>query len=51
MSKTDSFRCKYCNKPMNKVEYELSNGYCLRCKDVQDWKHILTEQKKTSSEK
>ena len=44
-----SFQCKYCKKPLSKVEYELSDGYCLQCKDIQDWKHILKERKKTDS--
>jgi len=45
----ESYHCKYCKKPMNKVEYELFNGYCLKCKDLHDWKQILSEQKKPST--
>jgi hypothetical protein len=36
---------------MNKVEYELSSGYCLKCKEIQDWKQILQEQKKEKYKK
>ena len=40
------YTCKYCKKPMNKVEYEMYNGLCLKCRDLKEWKQILQEQKK-----
>jgi hypothetical protein len=40
------YRCKYCKNPMNKIEYEMYHGLCLKCRDLQEWKQILKEQKK-----
>jgi hypothetical protein len=39
------FVCKYCKKPMNKIEYEMYKGYCLKCRDIKDWKQILKDTK------
>ena len=35
------YKCKYCERKMNKVDYEMNNGYCGKCREVLDWKRTL----------
>jgi len=37
--------CKYCGKKMHKVDYEIYNGYCGKCKEILDWKKTLSDMK------
>ena len=39
------YNCKYCGKKMNKFEYEMYKGYCGKCREVLDWKSILSDYK------
>ena len=41
----EEYRCKYCGKVMHKFEYETYKGYCGKCREVIDWKHILSHLK------
>lgn len=36
-----SYKCKYCRKKMHKIDYEMYNGYCGKCRDILDWKKTL----------
>ena len=38
-------RCVYCGQKMSKVEYEVANGFCGRCRMVVDWKKTLRDLK------
>lgn len=44
MNKKD-YQCKYCGKKMNKIEHEMYHGYCVKCRELVDWKQILKEYK------
>ena len=33
--------CKYCSKKMHKIDYEMYNGYCGKCREILDWKKTL----------
>lgn len=47
MKKTNEERyvCKYCGRKMNKIDFEINNGYCGKCREVMDWKQVLDEYK------
>ena len=45
------YRCKYCKKKMNKIDYEMHNGYCGKCREVRDWKQVHGDYKKIKKEK
>ena len=45
------YHCKYCGKKMNKLDYEMNNGYCGKCRDLLDWKQVLGDYKKMKKEK
>jgi hypothetical protein len=38
-------KCKYCGKQIYKIDYEINNGYCGKCKEVIDWKKTLNDYK------
>ena len=38
-------KCKYCSKIMSKFDYETYEGYCGKCREILDWKYILSEYK------
>jgi len=40
MNKKDFF-CKYCGKKMHKIDFEMYNGYCGKCRDILDWKKTI----------
>jgi len=44
MSK-EEYKCNYCKNKMNKFEYEMYKGYCGKCREVLDWKNILSDYK------
>jgi len=35
------FTCNYCGKKIHKIDYELNNGYCNKCKQIIEWKRTL----------
>lgn len=35
------YKCKYCGKKMHKINYEMYNGYCGKCREILDWKRTL----------
>jgi hypothetical protein len=39
------YKCKYCGKKIHKIGYEINNGYCGKCREVQDWKKTLGDLK------
>jgi hypothetical protein len=39
----EEYKCNYCDKKMNKFEYEMYKGYCGKCREVLDWKNILSD--------
>ena len=39
------YKCKYCQKKMNKFDHEMYKGYCGKCREILDWKYILSEYK------
>ena len=41
----ERYKCKYCEKKMNKIDYEIYNGYCGKCREILDWKNILSDYK------
>jgi len=41
----EEYKCKYCGKKMHKFDYEMHKGYCGKCREVIDWKDILTDLK------
>ena len=43
-----TYQCKYCGKKMNKIEYDMYHGYCVKCREIIDWKQILSEYKNTT---
>jgi len=43
--KKEEYKCKYCNKKMHKIDYEMYNGCCGKCRDVMDWKRTLNDLK------
>jgi|GEM_PF-2354522 len=40
-----TYQCKYCGKKMNKIEFDMYHGYCVKCREIVDWKQILSEYK------
>jgi len=46
-----SYTCKYCRKKMNKIDYEMNNGYCGKCRDLLDWKQVLDNYKNIKNKK
>jgi len=38
-------KCKYCGKKMNEFDHETYKGYCGKCREVLDWKKILSDIK------
>ena len=49
MSK-EEYKCKYCGKEMHKFDYETYKGYCGKCREVMDWKQILSNLKEFEDE-
>lgn len=43
--KKEEYKCKYCNKKMHKIDYEMYNGHCGKCREVLDWKRTLNNLK------
>ena len=41
----EEFRCKYCDKKISKIEYDLGNGFCDKCRKVVEWKETLANIK------
>ena len=41
----EQYLCKYCGKKLNKIDYEINNGYCGKCKEIVDWKNVLGQIK------
>ena len=41
----DEFQCKYCGRRISKIEYELGNGFCDKCRKVGEWKETLANIK------
>lgn len=41
----EKFKCKYCGEKMHKIDYEMYNGYCGKCREVIDWKDTLSTLK------
>jgi transcription initiation factor TFIIIB Brf1 subunit/transcription initiation factor TFIIB len=41
----EEYKCKYCGKEMRKYDYETYKGYCGKCREVIDWKQILSNLK------
>ena len=39
--KKQEYNCKYCGKKIHKIDYEINNGYCGKCKEIMDWKSTL----------
>lgn len=39
------YNCKYCGKKMHKIDYDMYNGYCGKCRDLLEWKRTLTDLK------
>lgn len=37
--------CKYCGKKMHKIDYEMYNGCCGKCREILDWKKTLDDLK------
>ena len=37
------YRCVYCGRRISKVEYEVANGFCGRCRMIVDWKKTLQD--------
>jgi len=44
-TKRIEYKCKYCGKNMHKIDFEIFNGYCGKCREVIDWKTILGDIK------
>lgn len=40
-----TYRCKYCGKIMSSFDYDTFKGYCGNCRNILDWKKILTDVK------
>ena len=43
--KNEKYFCKYCGKKMNKLEHEMYDGYCGKCREIKDWKNVLGHMK------
>jgi hypothetical protein len=43
--KKETYQCKYCGKKINKIDYEINNGYCGKCKETIEWKKVLSHIK------
>ena len=41
----NKYFCRYCERKMNKVDYEINNGFCGKCREILDWKKILNYKK------
>ena len=39
------FLCKYCGRKMHRIDFEMYNGYCGRCREILDWKKTLGDLK------
>ena len=39
------YKCKYCGKKIHKIDYEINNGYCGKCREIMNWKKTLDEIK------
>ena len=35
------YKCNYCGTKMRKLDYEMHNGYCGKCREILDWKRTL----------
>ena len=49
--KEKEYHCKYCGRKMNKIDYEMNNGYCGKCRELLDWKQVLGDYKSFKKEK
>lgn len=43
--KKQDLKCKYCGKKMHKIDFDMYNGYCGKCRDILDWKKTLNDIK------
>ena len=43
--KTEEYKCKYCGKKINKIDHEMYNGFCGKCREILDWKRTLNNLK------
>jgi hypothetical protein len=43
--KKQVYKCRYCSKKIHRLDYEINNGYCGKCKEVMDWKRTLSDLK------
>jgi len=39
------YKCKYCGKKIHKIDYEINNGYCGKCREIINWKKTLGDIK------
>jgi hypothetical protein len=39
------YKCVYCGNKMNEFEFKTYNGYCGKCREILDWKKILSDFK------
>ena len=40
-----NYLCRYCEKEISQIEFELGNGFCDRCRKVVEWKETLQNLK------
>ena len=43
--KNKEYKCKYCGEKMHKIDFEIYNGFCGKCREVIDWKNTLSSLK------
>jgi hypothetical protein len=41
----EEYNCKYCGRKISKFDYETHKGYCGKCREIKDWKVILSDLK------
>jgi len=44
-SKPVEYKCRYCGEKMHKIDFEMHNGFCGKCREILDWKSVLGHMK------